>query len=174
MSFELARTIEILERTPDVLASLLTGLSDEWLLGNEGDETFSPRDVLGHLITGEESDWLVRTEVILRHGTSRPFEPFDRFRFRKHYEAHSLEELLARFRELRADNLARLRELALTPEQLERKGRHPELGEVSLRQLLATWAVHDLGHLRQIARVLAKQYRDAVGPWKQYLPVLDE
>lgn len=174
MNFDMDDAFEILERSPDVLSSLLTGLSDAWLLGNEGGDSFSPRDVLGHLISGEEADWLVRAEIILRQGTARPFEPFDRFGFRKKYEGYSVGELLERFREVRAANLARLRELGLGEEQLGLEGRHPELGDVTLRQLLATWVVHDLGHLRQIARVMAKRYRDDVGPWREYLPVLDE
>ncbi len=174
MNFDLERTFEILERTPEALSALLTGLSDEWLLANEGGDTFSPKDVVGHLIAGEETDWVERTEIILEHGVDRPFTPFDRFSFREDYKDDSLAELLEKFRELRSRNLDRIRGLQLDETKLELEGTHPELGKVRLRQLLATWAVHDLGHIRQITRVMAKQYGDAVGPWRQYLRVLDE
>ena len=149
-----------MERTSEALSALLTGLSDEWLLRNEGADTFSPKDVVGHLIAGEKTDWVERTEIILEHGVDRPFTPFDRFSFREDGKDDSLAELLEKFRELRSRNLDRIRGL--------------ELGKVRLRQLLATWAVHDLGHIRQITRVMAKQYGDAVGPWRQYLRVLEE
>lgn len=174
MDFDSERAFEILERTPAVLSSFLTGLSDDWLHANEGPDTFSPRDVLGHLVSGEETDWVERTEIILEHGTRKPFTPFDRFRFREDYRGRSLDDMLEMFRESRAKNLERVRELDLHPEQLDREGTHPELGTVSLRQLLAAWVVHDLAHIRQIARALAKQYRDAVGPWREYMRVLDE
>ncbi len=174
MTFELDRTIEILERTPATVSALLSGLSEDWLLSNEGEDTFSPRDVLGHLLSGEETDWVPRAGIILEHGPERPFTPFDRFSFREKYKELSLAELLERFAERRADNLDRIRAFGIGPEQLELEGTHPELGRVHLRQLLATWAVHDLGHIRQIVRVMAKQYREEVGPWKEYLRVLDE
>jgi hypothetical protein len=156
------------------LSTLLTGLSDDWVLGTEGEDTFSPRDVVAHLITGEETDWVERAEIILRDGTKRPFTPFDRFAFREKYGTQSLAELLERFRELRVGNLERIRGLGIGSSELERQGAHPELGTVRLRELLATWAVHDLGHIRQIVRVMAKQYRDEVGPWRAYLRVLGE
>jgi hypothetical protein len=172
--WELGRSIEILERTPGTLRSLLGGLSEDWLAADEGPDTFSPRDVLGHLIHGEEDDWIPRLQIILRDGESRPFTPFDRFAFRKKLEGKTTPELLEIFADLRRKNLRILCELKLQASQLDLKGTHPELGTVTLRQLIATWVVHDLGHLRQIARVMAKQYREAVGAWRAYLPVLDE
>lgn len=172
MTFDLDRTFEILERTPETLSALLTGLSDDWTVANEGGDTFSPKDVVGHLIAGEETDWVPRTEIILEHGIERPFTPFDRFGFRE--SDASLPELLETFRTLRAQNLEHIRSLGLDGVKLELEGTHPELGRVRLRQLLATWAVHDLGHIRQIARVMAKQYADEVGPWREYLRVLEE
>lgn len=174
MEFDLDRAREVLERTPNVLSALLGGLSEEWVLSNEGQDSFSPRDVLGHLVSGEKTDWVVRTETILVHGPERSFEPFDRFSFREDYEDYSLGELVDLFRELRERNLERIRDLGIGPEQLSLKGRHPELGDVTLRQLLATWVAHDLSHIRQIARVMAKQYRDEVGPWERYLRVMSE
>ena len=174
MNFDLERTFDILERTPETLSALLTGLPDEWLLANEGTDTFSPKDVVGHLIGGEKTDWVERTEIILEHGVDRPFTPFDRFSFREDYQDDSLAELLETFRELRSRNLDRIRGLELDETKLELEGTHPELGKVRLRQLLAAWVVHDLGHIRQITRVMAKQYGDAVGPWRQFLRVLDE
>ncbi len=172
MEFELERTIEVLERTPRTLRSLLEDLPDAWTRGNEGPETFSPFDVLGHLIHGEETDWIPRTEIILEHGASRPFTPFDRFAFREVSQGKSLADLLATFETLREKNIASLKALDLGAEQLDLVGTHPELGSVTLRQLLATWTVHDLAHLGQIARVMAKQYGGEVGPWKEFLPVL--
>ncbi len=174
MDFELQQAIEILERTPKTLSAFLTGLSEDWILADEGEDTFSPRDVVGHLISGEEVDWVARTEIILRHGTERPFDSFDRFGFREQYRDRSLPELLELFETLRARNPEKLRSLDIGPEALKLEGAHPELGRVTLRQLLATWVVHDLAHIRQIARVMAKQYGDAVGPWREYLRVLEE
>ncbi len=174
MDFDVTHGFEILERTPATVSALLTGLSDEWILVNEGGDTFTPRDVIGHLIGGEETDWVERTKMILEHGVDKPFPPFDRFSFREDYKDVSLAEMLATFRDLRARNLDHVRSLGIQPEQLELEGAHPDLGTVTLRQLLATWTVHDLAHIRQIARVMAKQYRDAVGPWRKYLRVLDE
>lgn len=174
MKFELERAFEILECTPKALSALLAGLSDDWVLENEGGDTFSPKDVVGHLIAGENTDWVERTEIILEHGVERPFTPFDRFGFRETDRDRTLAELLEAFGNLRAKNLARVRELDIDAAKLELEGTHPELGTVRLRQLLATWAVHDLGHIRQIVRVMAKQYRDDVGPWKEYLRILDE
>lgn len=174
MELKLEEAVAVLERTPNVIAALLTGLPERWLSGNEGPDSFNPRDVVGHLLSGEETDWIPRIEIIMKEGTSRPFTPFDRFSFREKYRELSLEELLVRFREIRARNLARLKELSISPEDLAREGSHPDLGAVTMRQLLATWAVHDMSHLRQIARVMAKQYRDQVGPWERYLRVLQE
>jgi hypothetical protein len=173
MPFDMGRALEVLESTPRTLEAWLGGLSDEWLAANEGPETFSPLDVLGHLIHGEETDWIPRARRILEHGESKPFEPFDRFAFRRTLAGVALPSLLETFARLRASNLETLRALALQPAQLAARGTHPSLGTVTLEQLLSTWVVHDLGHLAQIARVMSKQYREDVGPWREYLPVLD-
>ncbi len=172
MDFDLDEAFEVLTRTPQTLRALLQDLPAGWTSNHEGPDTWSPYDVLGHLIHGEKTDWIGRARMILDHGDSRPFEPFDRFAQFRDSEGKSLGELLDEFAELRAQNLETLRGLGLTIEQLERKGRHPNLGRVTLGQLLATWAVHDLGHIAQITRVMAKQYAGEVGPWRAYLPVL--
>jgi hypothetical protein len=166
------RAYEVLERTPVVVRALLSGLSDAWLDASEGPDTYTPRDVLGHLVFGEETDWLPRTRIILDHGEARPFTPFDREGFRKSGDQDA-EAMLDRFARLRSLNLAEHRALVRDDALLQRTGTHPELGRVTLGQLLAAWAVHDLGHVKQIARVLARQYTDAVGPWRQYLTILD-
>ncbi|HJP90655.1 MAG TPA: DinB family protein [Pyrinomonadaceae bacterium] len=172
MEVVLQHAIEILERTPSTLNSLLRDLSEPWLVQNEGPETWSPHDIVGHLIHGEETDWIPRAKIILEHGEERAFEPFDRFAMFEKFKGKSIGELLDTFARMRAESLRGLRMMNLTPALLEKRGRHPELGEVTLSQLLATWVVHDLGHLAQVTRVMAKQYRDAVGPWTAYLPVL--
>ena len=173
MQFELSRTLEILERTPAAFRALLDGLSDDWTAPNEGLDTFSAFDNVGHLIHGERTDWIPRARIILDHGVGRRFEPFDRFAQYRESEGKSLPELLDEFARLRAKNLATLRGWGLGERELALEGEHPELGRVTLAQLLATWAAHDLSHVAQTARVLAKQYRDAVGPWRPYLPLLD-
>jgi uncharacterized damage-inducible protein DinB len=172
MNFTLSDAVPVLSRTPAVLRAWLWGLPDTWSTANEGPDTWSPYDVVGHLIHGERTDWIPRTELLLAHGESRPFTPFDRFAQFKESRGKSLHELVDTFAELRAQNLARLESLRLTPADLERRGRHPELGPVTLGQLLATWVAHDLNHLGQIARVMGRQYTDAVGPWIAYLPML--
>lgn len=172
MSFDLRNGIAVLARMPDVLRALLAGLPENWTHRNEGPDTWSPFDVVGHLIDGEETDWMVRARIILAQGPNRRFEPFDRFRHLRANEGKPLGELLDRFAQLRARNLRELADLRLGPDQLRLRGEHPELGPVTLEQLLATWVVHDLGHLAQIARVMGQEYRDAVGPWEAYLPVL--
>lgn len=169
---KLDEALEILHRTPAVLANLLAGIGEPWTDANEGPDTFSPRDVLGHLISGEESDWIARARIILEHGTAKPFDPFDRFGFRERYGKASVPELLERFAELRRENLRVLGEMKLTDELLARPGTHPELGAVTLGQLLATWTVHDLNHIAQIVRVMARRYVDEVGPWRAYLGIL--
>ena len=174
MEFELAQAIEILQRTPATLNSLLRDLPEPWLVQNEGPETWSPYDVIGHLIHGEETDWVPRTKMILEHGETRAFEPFDRVAMLEESKGKSIVELLDTFAQLRTGNLRELRSLNLTSDLLDKRGRHPELGVVTLRQLLSTWVVHDLGHIRQVVRVMSKQYRDAVGPWKRYLSILEE
>lgn len=172
MQFQLEQGIEILSRTPETLNSLLRGLSGDWIYNNEGSESWSPFDILGHFIHGEETDWIPRAQIILEYGDSRPFEPFDRFAQFEKSKGKSLDELLDTFAQLRKKNLAALKKMKLSAEKLGQTGMHPELGRVTLRQLLSTWVVHDLGHLAQITRVMAKQYREEVGPWEAYLPVL--
>lgn len=172
MDFDLQHGIAVLERTPRVLESLLSGLPEPWTTGNEGPDSWSPFDVVGHLIDGELTDWMARLRIILRQGEDRRFEPFDRFRHLTRNKDRTLDDLLAEFRGLRERNLDELRALRLTADQFQLTGEHPAFGRVTLEQLLATWVAHDLGHIAQIARVMAKQYRAAVGPWEAYLPVL--
>ena len=174
MKFELQHAVEVLRRTPATLNSLLLDLPEPWLINNEGPETWSPHDVVGHLIHGEATDWITRAKIILEHGETRPFDPFDRFAMRDKLKGKSTAELLDTFAHLRTQSLQELEALHLTPNLLEKRGTHPEFGAVTMEQLLSTWVVHDLGHIRQIARVMAKQYRDEVGPWKAYLPVLED
>jgi uncharacterized damage-inducible protein DinB len=169
MTFFLPDTV--LERTPATLRALLADLPDAWTMQNEGPDTFSPFDVVGHLINGERTDWIPRARIILAQD-GRAFEPFDRFAHLRENQGRALGDLLDEFDRLRRESLATLDGWKLTERELSLKGRHPELGEVTLSQLLATWVVHDLGHLAQVARVMAKQYGDAVGPWAEYLPVL--
>ena len=163
----------ILERTPATFRALLGGLPDVWTAPNEGPETFSAFDNLGHLIHGERADWIPRARIILAQGPNRTFEPYDRFAQVRESQGKSLATLLDEFARLRAGNVSTLRGWQLTDAQLALTGEHPALGTVTLEQLLATWVGHDLGHLAQTARVMAKQYRDAVGPWRAYLPVMD-
>jgi uncharacterized damage-inducible protein DinB len=172
MLFNLVQAMEILSRTPVILESLLSDLPTEWLSGNEGEQTWSPFDVLGHLIHGERTDWLPRLRIILQSGESETFEPFDRFAQFEASKGKSLAELLRTFAELRARNIEALKAMNLTADDLVRTGKHPELGTVKLAELIATWVVHDLDHLAQITRTMAKQYKEAVGPWQAYLSVL--
>jgi hypothetical protein len=170
--FNLAQTTAVLTRTPATLDAWLRGLPDIWVRSNEGGDTWSAFDIVGHLIVGEQTDWMPRARIILEKGEARPFDPFDRFAQRNESQGKSLEQLLDEFARLRKENLAALETLNLRPEDLTRRGRHPELGTVTLAELLATWAVHDLTHLHQLSRVMASQYRKAVGPWSAYLGVL--
>ncbi len=172
--FELDEACGLLARTPAALDALLRDAPEAWVSANEGDETFSPFDVVGHLIHGERTDWMVRVRVILEHGEARAFEPYDRFAQREASRGLSLAALLDTFAALRAENLAALRALRLAAADLACRGRHPALGTVTLGELLATWVVHDLDHLGQIARVMAKRYADDVGPWRAYLRVVRE
>jgi hypothetical protein len=174
MNFDLDLSIEVLQRSPVTLRALLDGVGAPWVRGTEGAETFSPFDVVGHLIDGEETDWIPRARIILAQGPDLRFEPYDRFRHRARNVGASLGSLLAEFAGLRAKNLDLLRSWNLTARQLDLPGEHPALGRVTLRQLLAAWVVHDLGHVAQVARVMAKQYRDEVGPWVPFLPVLTD
>lgn len=173
MEFDLTRGTEVLTRTPATVRTMLEGLDNAWLTSTEGPSTWSPYDVVGHLLHGERTDWIPRARLILAQGANRRFEPFDRFAQFQESQGRTLVELLNDFEHLRHANLATLREWRLTEEQLRLEGEHPAFGMVTLRQLLATWVAHDLGHIAQIARVMAKQYRHAVGPWREYLPILD-
>jgi uncharacterized damage-inducible protein DinB len=173
MELDLDQGIAVLERTPRVLQSMLATLPSAWTDATEGPDTWSPYVIVGHLIHGERTDWIPRAQIILAEGANRRFTPFDRFAQFRESEGKSLAELLDEFAELRADSLATLAQWRLTESQLALEGEHPAFGTVTLRQLLATWVAHDLGHIAQIARVMAKQYRETVGPWRAYLPILD-
>ena len=172
MTFTLDRSAEVLSRTPETLRALLGGTSDFWATSNYGEGTFSPFDVVGHLIHGEKTNWMTRARVILEHGASVPLPEFDRYAMFEDSKGRSMDELLDEFARLRAQNLDGLRALELTPEQLDLPGAHPHLGTVTLKNLLAAWAVHDLGHLHQVAKAMAYQYRDEVGPWREFLTIL--
>jgi hypothetical protein len=173
MEQSLQDTTSLLARTPAALNALLRDLPETWTHRNEGKNTWSPFDIVGHLIHGERTDWMPRAKTILAFGEARPFEPFNREGFADESQNKSLSELLDEFAHLRSASLDQLRALNLQPKDLERLGQHPALGSVTLSQLLATWAAHDLTHLHQISRVMAHQYRDAVGPWSKFLGVLD-
>ena len=173
MEFRLADALEVLESTPATFRALMGGLSEAWTAPNEGPETFSAFDNLGHLIHGERTDWIPRARIILAQGPNRRFEPYDRFAQYRESQGKSVAQLLDEFERLRAENVTTLRGWQLSERELALEGEHPGLGTVTLRQLLAAWVAHDLGHVAQTARVLAKQYREAVGPWREYLPVLD-
>jgi hypothetical protein len=175
--FSLAEAIAVLTRTPATLDVLLRGMPNVWVhtnegRNNEGKETWSAFDIVGHLIAGERNDWMPRTRVILENGEARPFDPFDRFAQERESRGKTLEQLLDEFARVRRENLAALLALNLQVEDFTRRGTHPSLGPVTLGELLATWAVHDLTHLHQLSRVMAHQYRDTVGPWSAYLGVL--
>jgi hypothetical protein len=173
-TFDLAQAIDVLRRTPATLRVLLQGVSSSLERGTEGPETFSPFDNIGHLIDGEETDWLPRARIILAQGAKRRFEPYDRFRHRARNKGRTLDSLLDEFARLRVENLRVLESWHLTEQQLDLSGEHPQQGPVTLRQLLAAWVVHDLGHIAQVARVMAKQYRNEVGSWLPFLPVLTD
>jgi hypothetical protein len=172
MEFNLPETIAFLARTPAALNALLRDLPDSWTRQNEGGNSWSAFDIVGHLIHGERTDWMARTRIILQSGESRPFDRFDRLAQSRESLGKSLPQLLDEFDRLRSENLSELRALNLTPSMLARRGTHPVLGTVTLSNLLATWAAHDLTHLHQLSRVMAYQYRDAVGPWTKFLGVL--
>ena len=172
MDFELAEAELLLGRTPAVLRALLLGLPERWLRGNEGPETWSPLEVLAHLIEGEKTNWMPRVRVIYEQGEEGQFAPFDRFAHLRASEGRSVNDLLDEFAALRAQSLEEVRALQLTPADLGRTGQHPEFGRVTLGQLLATWTAHDQAHLVQLSRTLARQYREAVGPWQAYLSVM--
>jgi hypothetical protein len=172
MDFALSSGIAVLSRTPATLRAMLDGLPPDWTDATEGPETWSPYVIVGHLIHGERTDWIGRAKIILDQGANRRFEPYDRFAQFRESQGRSLTDLLDEFAQLRAANLHTLEGWHLGEEQFALEGEHPAFGAVTLRQLLATWVVHDLGHIAQIARVMAKQYRDAIGPWSEYLPIV--
>jgi len=171
-SFVVEEAVAILARTPATLDALLRGLPDGWIVAHEGGDTWSPFDVIGHLIHGERTDWIPRARIILERGEARAFDKFDRFAQFALSEGRTLASLLDELATLRRENLRELATLRLTDADLDRRGRHPELGVVTLRQLLATWVAHDLDHVAQISRVLARQYSDDVGPWRAYLRII--
>lgn len=172
MEFDVALGTAVLERTPRTLRALLRGLGPAWTDATEGPETWSPYAIVGHLIHGERTNWVSRAQLILAQGPNRRFTPFDRLAPFRESQSESLDDLLDEFARLRAANLTTLAGWRLTDTELALEGEHPEFGVVMLRQLLASWVAHDLGHVAQVARVMAKQYRDAVGPWRAYLPIL--
>lgn len=173
MDFDVPNALAVLERTPSALRAMLSGLSPAWIDATEGGETWSPYVVVGHLIHGERTDWIRRAQLILAQGNNRRFVPYDRYAQFRESQGKSLGDLLDEFARLRADNLLVVRGWELTEANLALEGEHPEFGAVTLRQLLATWVAHDLGHLAQVARTMARQYRDAIGPWRAYLSIMD-
>ncbi|MFN8242616.1 MAG: DinB family protein [Ferruginibacter sp.] len=174
MLFSLPKTLEVLEQTPRTLHSLLSNLSNDWVSANEGPETWSPFDVVGHLLHGDKSEWLSRAAIILSDSGDKHFKPFDRFAQLETSKGKTLNELLEEFSMVRSRNTELLREWNLGPAELSKTGIHPKFGEVTLAQLLATWTVHDLDHIAQISRVMARQYKEAVGPWSEFLRVVRE
>jgi hypothetical protein len=173
MDFELTQGIAVLERTPQTLRAMLAGLPPAWTDATEGPDTWSPYVIVGHLIHAERTDWIPRARIVLAQGADRRFTPYDRFAQFRESEGKSLPDLLDEFARLRAESVATLAGWRLTDAPLDLTGEHPEFGAVTLRQLLATWVAHDLGHIAQTARVMAKQYRDAIGPWRAYLPIME-
>lgn len=174
MEFNIIEAVSLLERTPKVLREYLSGLSEEWTHSNEGKDTWSAYDIVGHLIHGEKTDWMVRTFSILGSDQNKKFEPFDRFAQFHSSKGQSLNQLLDEFEKLREQNLNELKKLKLSDSDLAKQGVHPELGSVSLKELLATWVTHDLGHISQISRVMAKRYKEEVGPWIAYISILNQ
>ena len=174
MEFDLDKATAVLARTPATLRTLLKDLPRDWVETNEGADTWSPYDVIGHLIHGERADWITRAKIILEHGESRPFDPFDRFAQFEESKGESLGELLDEFAALRERNLGALREMKIGAGDFEKTGKHPALGRVTLKELLATWVTHDLDHVAQVARTMAKQYASEVGPWQAYISILHD
>ena len=173
MKYNIEQAIEILERTPAVCTALLAGLSNDWVMNNEGPETFSPYDVIGHLIHGEKTDWTERTKMILEFGNTKTFVKWNRFAQYEESKGKSLVQLLDEFAVIRKQNIAWFKSLQLTETDFDKKGMHPVLGEVTLKNLLSTWVAHDLTHIAQITRVMAKQYKEEMGPWPQFFRILD-
>lgn len=173
MKFDLNQAISVLERTPGVLKQLLDNLSQEWTHKNEGKDTWSPYDVLGHLVHGEKTDWMPRLEIVLSDAENNTFEPYDRFAQFEMSKGKSLGDLLDEFDRLRKQNLRTLKSKFLASQDLTKIGVHPELGPVTLNQMLSAWVVHDMGHIAQVSRVMAKQYTEEIGPWTQYLTIVN-
>ena len=173
MQYDLEKSVQILKKTPDLLHLLLTGIHDDWVYKNEGPETFSPFDVVGHLIHGEKTDWPARIKMILDKGTSQQFERYDRFAMYQESEGKNINDLLVEFAQLRKKNLFWFCELHLDENDFKKEGSHPVLGTVTLKQLLATWVVHDLTHISQVTRVMAKQYKEEIGPWVQFFRIMN-
>ena len=174
MNFNLTESINILERTPAVLIAMLSGLPHDWIHNNEGENTWSPYDIVGHFIHGEKTDWIPRARIILGDQKTKLFESFDRFAQFRDSGDKSLVDLLIEFKTLREKNISALKSMNIQDEHFNYVGIHPELGRVTLKQLLSTWVVHDLSHINQISRVMAKQYRDQAGPWVEYIPLLNK
>ncbi|OUR93926.1 hypothetical protein A9Q87_04250 [Flavobacteriales bacterium 34_180_T64] len=174
MNYKIDQAVEILRQTPQTLNTLLSNLSDDWIFCNEGGESWNAFDIVGHLIHGEKTDWIARLKIILNQSSNITFESYNRFAQFENSKGKTMSELLKAFSELRTDNLSYLESLHLSEAQLKLKGIHPELGEVTLKELLACWVTHDLGHISQIARVMAKQYKNEVGPWVAYIPILNK
>ena len=174
MTYNLTEALHVLKQTPRTLKSFLGHLPDSWIYSNEGQHTWSPYDIVGHLIHGEKTDWIPRLKIILSHSDNKIFSPFDRFAQFEDSKGKSMPQLLDDFETLRKDNLIILKNLNISDAQLALKGVHPDLGEVTLSQLLATWVTHDLGHIAQISRVMAKQYKNEVGPWATYISILNQ
>ena len=173
MQYDKTKALEILERTPSVLNILLSGIDDEWIMNNEGPDTFSPYDVVGHLVHGEKTDWPVRIKIVLDHGTSKAFDSFDRFAMYEESKGKTMQQLLNEFEEVRKQNIIWFTSLDLRQPDFDKHGMHPKLGEVTLGNLLATWVVHDLTHIAQITRVMAKQYKTEIGPWVEFFRILN-
>jgi len=172
VKFSVAHAVEILSNTPDVLQTMLRGVGDAWSHNNYGDDTWSAFDIVGHLIQGEKTDWIPRMQIILEHGESRPFAPFDRFAQVQDSKGKTLAQLLAEFNRLRTQNLETLLAAKLSDKDFHKRGTHPALGRVTIGELLAAWVVHDLNHVAQTAKAMAFQYHDQVGPWHAYLSIL--
>lgn len=172
MDYSYDQAVAVLSRTPATLSALLRGLPEAWTTMTEGPNTWSARDIVGHLLHGDETDWLARARIILEQGEGRPFEPMNRTAMFEKYSGASLDELLAAFEQTRAQSLATLDALGITPEKLARTGTHPALGTVKLSHLLSAWVAHDLNHIGQVVEVMAHQYDEAVGPWRRYLNIL--
>ena len=172
MKFDMNKSLQILERTPQVVEVLLKGLDEEWIINNEGGNTWSPYDVVGHFVIAEKTNWIPRIKSITGTDSSKKFPPFDRFGMFEDSKGKSLGDLIEEFKRLRKQNVLQLKSIVTSESLLDQTGIHPEFGEVTLRQLLSTWVVHDFTHLSQIIRVMAKQYKEATGPWAAYLSVV--